>query len=116
MPVGNSEPGGNGVNPLCRAFDFSEVADRCFVNDHMTGGVAPLAAELLIGEAGLEAASSKDVGQRLPVFDRCLDFAARFVPARSRDTLLLVGHRPLRSVLADAQQSAPAPERATGKI
>src|SRR5262245_33633209 len=114
MSVGNAEAGCDRINPFRRAFDFGEVADWGLVDDHVAGAVTPLAAELLIGEARLEAGGGKNGGQGLAVFDLRFDFPARFVPAWLRSAFVFVGHRPLLAVLADAQQSAAPAQRTAG--
>src|SRR5262249_5238733 len=114
MPARDAQAGGNRVNPLRRAPDLGEVANGGFVNDPVACAVAPLAAELLVSESRREAAGGKDIRQRLTVFDRRLDFTARLVTAGVCCAPVLVGHSPRGTVFADAQQGAPAAQRAAG--
>src|SRR5262245_36915396 len=106
MPSGDTEASGDGINPFGRAFDLGEITDGSFVNDHVAPAIVPLATKFLVGKAGLESASSQDVGQCLAVFDRGLDFPARLMPAGLWVALVFVGDRPLHTVLANAQQRA----------
>src|SRR6476646_10771555 len=67
---------GCGVNPLCLAFNFAKVPDRCFVNYDMAGGVGPFTAKLFVAEAGTEAYRFKDRGRASP-FSTCDSISRR---------------------------------------
>src|SRR5215472_10071979 len=105
---GNVQQAGCRINPLWRAFNLAVVADGGFVQNHVTGRVAPLAAELLIAKARLESELFKYPGSGLAIFDRGLDLAPRLVTPWLRAAFVLISEGPFCAELAHPQQGAPA--------
>src|SRR5881275_521311 len=49
------ELGGRGIDPVMGTFDFGNIANGRFVEDHVAGSVAPLSTKLLIAEGRYQA-------------------------------------------------------------
>ncbi len=118
---GDVELSEGAVDPVCRAFEFGEDADRGLVKDKVgcrSFGVGVFGAELLVVEGGAEAEACEDLSEGGCVGDFGFGFDAGLVDAGKVFVvwMALVGEDVAAAVIAQAKKFSAGFEVAGGGV
>ena len=114
----DAEGGGGSIDPVARAFEFGEVADRGFVDDAVAFAQGQFGAPFLVTEGGDEADGEEDLDEGFAVGDFGFGFDAMLVGilARAQVGKTLVSEDAATGVVADAENFSAGAQLAAGGV
>jgi hypothetical protein len=118
LVVGNAESAGAAIDPLWRAFELGEVADRRFVDDAVPFSVTPLAAPFFIAKGGHQSQAAKNLCEGVAVADFGFSFDTVLVAVFARAVLrqAFVGEHEAPGITADTKNLSARAHLTVGRV